>query len=249
MCMQSRIASSPPRKTKVKSIKVTDAHGWRVGRLAFLVFLSGLSFTALQAAAPLRSISVAKEVPVTIPQGAEPGLLGTVIGGAAGQIVTEIERANARHAPKLPHGDFGTPDSIRTAVSDELRRKGLLATGGKPDAELRLRIMQCGLVPPRGAVFSKNVTPILAVQAVLVNEAGKIIWEDRRQIFGGDAPKFSKDQVVANPRLVNAAMEKMAQRIARQIVQALVTPGTGHQWDAIRRDYDPLPGSRAKKNK
>ena len=223
-------------------------HGWRVGRLAFLFLLSGLAISALQAA-PVRSVTVAEEVPVTFPKPGEPGALGGIIGGGVGQIVSEIERANARHSVPLPQGDFGAAKSLRSAVINELRQKRLFVEHGKADGELRLLITQFGLVPPRGAVFSKNVTPFLGVRAILMNQSGKNIWEDRRQMFGFNAPKFSKAQVIANPSLVNAAVDKLAQRIAKEIVQALVTPGSGHQWDAIRRDYDPLPGSRAKKGR
>lgn len=221
--------------------------GGRVSGLASLFLLSGLAIAALQAA-PVRSVTVAEEVPVTFPKPGETGALGGIIGGGVGQIVTEIEQAKARHSVPLPQGDFGAAKSLRSAVINKLRQKRLFAERGKADAELRLLITQFGLVPPRGAVFSKNVTPFVGVRAILVNESGKIIWEDRRHSFSFNAPKFSKAQVIANPNIVNAAVDKLAQRLAQEIVQTLVTPGSGHQWDAIRRDYDPLPGSRAKKN-
>lgn len=219
-------------------------------RLSLPILLAGAIFFpfSLVSGATPRRISLAHEIPVTLPQGGYSAgqALGGMVGGALGQIMIEVDRARTRKAGSLAASDYGAADALRTAVTGELRQKRLLASREKAEAELRLQITECGVMPPRGALFSKNVSPVLAVRALLVNDRGNIIWEERRRIFGGKAPKIPKEKFVANPGLAKPAMEKIAGLIATDIVQALVTPGTGHKWDAIRREYDPLPWSRPK---
>jgi hypothetical protein len=204
---------------------------------AFLALLLGaavFSGPARLDAAPVRRISLAPDIPLSRPRaaGSASDAFGTMVGGAAGQIIKEINRAQKR--PALPDSDYGAVDTLRSAVTAGLRQKNLLAPREKAEAELRLRITNYGVIPPGG--FSKHVIPALAVQAQLV-AGDQIVWEERRGFpaLMKKTPKILKKDFYANPELAKPAMEQIARALAAEFVQALVTPGTGHQYDAIRR--------------
>ena len=214
----------------------------RVGArpLLFLVgLLAGALFSAHAPlrAAPVRSISLAPDIPVTLPRaaGSSAGeLWGPMVGGALGQIVTEVGRA--QKAPPLPPSDYGAVDALRSAVTRAMREKHLLARPGEGEAELRLRILECSVNPVN--IFSpKRLAPVLSVQAQLLNRRGQITWEERRRIHHAmsKSPKIPREEFLANPASANRAMEEVARIVGTELVQALVTPGSGHQWDAIRR--------------
>lgn len=212
----------------------------RLSRLVFLAFFAGTFFFSSLSpllGAPIRGVYLASEIPVTLPRsaGSAGEIWGPMVGGALGQILTEVGRS--RKSPPLPAGDYGAVKALRAAVVTELRQKRLLAPPEKAQAELRLRIMECGVFPVGVPFSSKRIGPVLHVQAQLVSSADQIVWEERRRIHPGmsKSPKIPKEEFLANPDLAIPAMEQIARTIAAELVQALITPGTGHQWDAIRR--------------
>jgi hypothetical protein len=143
-------------------------------------------------------------------------------GGVVGAVIVESTRDKNRPV-QPPPGCYGAPEALRRALSAELQKsvRFKVSRSGPADAELRIRIKECAM-PALGFTFSK-VSPLLSVEAVLVDRNGAIMWQDRRRIHHNmkKSPDIPRKEFAANPSLGVEAMRRVAELISAELVQSM----------------------------
>lgn len=144
--------------------------------------------------------------------------VGAGLGGAAGGAL--MAGATTSRATKP---EFGVPESVRSAYAAELQRTGRfsIVTGGRADAELKLRVVEYGFF--QAGFMHRGVKPFMRVNAQLLRPDGTIAWE--QMSFAPPNSRLTEpqlpDRMRANPALTADSLRSAARVAAATGVETL----------------------------
>ena len=113
--------------------------------------------------------------------------------------------------------------NIGTIVKDEIRKKlsyhnhFSIVEDGASDSSLKITVKIYGL---HAAPFSNNLNPILMVEASLLDQEGKVVWQSTSHQNRGEGT-ITLDEIFQNPEVLRNTWNAAASKAADEIVSTL----------------------------
>jgi len=173
--------------------------------------------------AAIDSVSVASSVKVTDQPtvvGSEAGL--SVLFGAAGAAVAaESQKSVGKDfAGFLTASGIDIGDIVRQQFTDRLRSDPIYGPRLSADGSYRfvLEVRSYGINTT--TTFSSEWGPNLGVYYKLVSPDGKVLADDFATTWFSDVPKFTMEEIKANPQVLKRAFESAAAIVSAKLLKA-----------------------------
>lgn len=176
------------------------------------------------AAHPIRTITVAGEVPVPremIFVGFSEMMAMGLAGGVAGPAAAGFAAAETFSRPGSE--EFHIGEAVRAEFIAAIQRSGkfTVKTTGPADADLRLKVTGYGFY--QTGVFARRVRPVLGVEAKLIRPNGQVVWQHRRAVSQttGKTPAFLPEKIKADKKLGAEALRVAARLCAESAIRSI----------------------------
>ncbi len=147
------------------------------------------------------------------------GAMGGAIGAGIAHAAAGGERQQFSAIFRNQKIDVGQIMTER--FEQQLKRSGLFAVQGNPDANFRITILNMGAGIPNGLAI--RMYPLLAVKAELVNKSGRTIWQKTDYVAGSHdsvQPGVLEDWQ-ANPETLRQNFVACADRLSSALIAHL----------------------------
>jgi hypothetical protein len=176
------------------------------------------------AAHPIRTITVAREVPVpnimTFVGFSESIGMG-LAGGIGGPAAAGFAAAELFSRPGSEQFHIG--EAVRAEFIAAIQKSGKFTVKqtGPADAELQLKVNGYGFY--QTGVFARRVRPVLGVEAKLTRPNGQIVWQHRRGVAQttSKTPALLPEKIKADPKLGAEALHVAARLCAETAVRSI----------------------------
>lgn len=152
-----------------------------------------------------------------------PGLGAGMMFGAIGAAAASSGNETDSDVIRRFAADNGVDISaiVRDAFERGLRKEGSYPYDEKAETVLSIEILRYGLSIPHG--FSRNLVPILLVQARITDEKDTILWQGGDSVLplGGPADSVKLAEIMADPSVLEALWRAAADRTAEETLKQL----------------------------
>jgi len=176
------------------------------------------------AAHPIRTITVAREVPIPkemIFVGFSEMMGMGLAGGVAGPVGAGFAAAETFSRPGS--AEFHIGEAVRAEFIAAIQRSGKFTVKliGPADAELQLKVTGYGFY--QTGVFARRVRPVIGIEAKMIRPNGQVVWQHRRAVSQttGKTPALLPEKIKADKKLGAEALRVAARLCAESAVRSI----------------------------
>jgi hypothetical protein len=153
--------------------------------------------------------------------GLSQSMLAAVAGGIGGGGAYAMEAHRSGSTRAWEHYDL--PQSLRASLAQEFGRTGKfkIVSGGKADAEMRIKVMEYGFY--QAGVMVRRVRPILIVETQLVRPNGTVVFKkvSATNHMNGKTPAILPEKIHNDRKVGVDALQVAARVVATDTAAAL----------------------------